>query len=66
MSNIRLFFKESLSLNLTAKLEKSPSGPIITQVGLLVNFFKSNFLFLEFKSVNIKSTFLFFKKDLCD
>ena len=25
MSNIRLFFKESLSLNLTAKLDKSQS-----------------------------------------
>ena len=40
--------------------EKSPSGPIIKHIGLFVSFFASNFLFLEFKSVNIKSiVFLF-------
>ena len=43
--------------------EKSPSGPIIKHIGLFVNFFVSNFLFLEFKSVNIKSiVFLFLLK----
>ena len=46
--------------------EKSPSGPIITHVGLSVTFFKSILVFSEFRSVKIKSTLLLFKKSSND
>ena len=46
MSNIRLFFKESLSLNLTAKLNKSQSHYVNKvmriEVGEIFSLFNSN------------------------
>ena len=41
--------------------EKSPSGPIMMQIGLFENFVFSIFLLLEFKSVKIKSIEFVFK-----
>ena len=41
--------------------EKSPSGPMIIQTGLLVIFDLSTLILSEFKSVNIKFIESFFK-----
>ena len=42
--------------------EKSPSGPTIMQTGLFVSLDLSILLFIEFKSVKIKSFEVVFKK----
>ena len=46
--------------------EKSPSGPIIIQVGFDVSWSKLIFLFDVLRSVKIKSILWFFKNELSD